>query len=154
MSFKKSCIARRRSNSYGDKTSTWLEDDSCLLSVFFMVCDFSYRVFHHKNRILNHVSFCDLLKNHQLIVVLVRNKKRQKIIQQNIPLYDEYGKHDELCSKIHYKFEFTKWFKVHCKCVLYNISIQFNDFSLANYFSLNLHAWKFCPSVKNPMEFS
>ena len=44
--------------------------------------------------------FSDLVKNKWLIVVL--NKNGQKLIQPNIPQYDDYGIYDELCSKIHY----------------------------------------------------
>ena len=43
---------------------------------------------------------CDLVKNHELIVVLMRNQNAQTIIQPNI-LY--YMKYDELFSKIYYK---------------------------------------------------
>ena len=33
------------------------------------------------------------------MVLLMRNQDEQKIIQPNIPLYDEYGKYDELFIK-------------------------------------------------------
>ena len=75
------------------------------------------------------------MKNLQLIEVLIRNQNGQKIFSQIFHnVNDEYGKYDELCSKINLKFKSNLNLpgdlnEKHTAYLHHIVTFQFSDFS-------------------------